>query len=209
MPGVYKGGDFDLAGFIVGAVARDKILDGTRVRPGQVLLGVTSSGLHTNGYSLARKILFERLGLDVEDRPKELEGRSVGEVLLAVHRPYYRLLWPLLERNELAAMAHITGGGLRDNLPRVLNGHDAQIDLGAWEPPAIFRLLCTAGGIARDEANQAFNMGIGMVLFVEPDHEGAVRAHLTAQGERVIALGEVVPASGSRSASEKGVVRWK
>ena len=201
MPGIYQGGDFDLVGFIVGAVAREKILDGSRVRPGQVLLGVTSSGLHTNGYSLARKILFERLGLDVEDRPKELEGRSVAEALLAVHRPYYRLLWPLLERGDLVAMAHITGGGLRDNVPRVLNGHDARIDLGAWEPPALFRFLCSAGAIDRDEANQAFNMGIGMVLFVEPEREAAVRAHLGAQGERVVALGEVV--SGS------GVVRWK
>ncbi len=201
MPGLYQPGDFDLAGFIVGAVDRAKILDGTRVRPGQRLLGLPSSGLHTNGYSLARKILFERLGLGVDDRPGGLEGKSVGEALLAVHRPYNRLLWPLLERDLLVAMAHITGGGLRDNVPRVLNGCDARIDLGAWEPPALFRLLCEAGSIARDEAHQAFNMGIGMVLFVEPRDEAAVRAHLKSEQEPVVALGEVVAGSG--------VVRWK
>ncbi len=185
----------------MGAVAREKILDGSRVRPGLTLLGLESSGLHTNGYSLARKILFERLGLGIDERPVALEGRSVAEALLAVHRPYYRLLWPLLERGALAAMAHITGGGLRDNLPRVLNGCDAQIDLAAWRPPALFRFLCEQGGVTLDESHQAFNMGIGMVLLVEHECEAQVRAHLCAQGERVINLGKVVAGSG--------LVRWK
>jgi phosphoribosylformylglycinamidine cyclo-ligase len=170
MPGLYVPGDFDLAGFIVGAVRREKLLDGSRVRPGQVLIGLRSSGLHTNGYSLARKILFDELQLDLSDRPEALEGRTVGEALLAVHRSYLQLLWPLLERDRIAAMAHITGGGLVDNLPRVLNGCDAWIDRRSWEPPALFRFLCARGGVAPDEAYQVFNMGIGMVLIVDAEH---------------------------------------
>ena len=203
MPGLYGDGDYDLVGFIVGAVARDRILDGSRVRPGQVLLGLTSSGLHTNGYSLARRILFDKLGLDVNDRPAELEGVSVGEALLAPHRCYLELLWPLLEEDRLAAMAHITGGGLRDNLPRGLGDYGAEIDLASWTPPPLFRLLLEAGPVALDEAHQAFNMGIGMVLVVDPEQEAPVRAQLSAAGEEVLALGQVVEGDGPEAG-----VRW-
>ena len=201
MPGLYADGDFDLVGFIVGAVQRDKLLDGSRVKVGQKLLGLGSSGLHTNGYSLARKILFEREGLDIDDRPAELEGASVGEALLAPHRSYLDLCWPLLEEKRIAGMAHITGGGLIDNLPRTLGGCDAVIDLDAWETPALFRYLCAAGRIERDEAYRAFNMGVGLVLIVDEDQEAPVRAALEAAGEPVFALGELV--------SGTGVVRWK
>lgn len=201
MPGLYADGDFDLVGFIVGAVQRDKILDGSRVAPGQKLLGLASSGLHTNGYSLARKVLFEREGLDVDDRPAQLEGASVGEALLAPHRSYLELCWPLLEERRIAGMAHITGGGLIDNLPRVLGSCDAVIDLDSWERPALFRYLCEAGGIERDESYRAFNMGVGLVLIVDPRDEAAVRASLEARGEAVYALGELVEGTG--------VVRWK
>lgn len=200
MPGLYQAGDFDLVGFIVGAVRRDRVLDGSKVRAGQKLLGLTSSGLHTNGYSLARKILFERLGHEVTDRPESLGGASVGEALLAPHRCYQPLLWPLLEEQRIAAMAHITGGGLRDNLPRILGEHDAVIQLDSWQRPPLFRLLVEAGGLDVDEAHRVFNMGIGMVLLVDPDQESAVRAHLEAQGELVVDLG--VTESGS------GRVRW-
>ncbi len=203
MPGLYGDGDYDLVGFIVGAVARERILDGSRVRPGQILLGLTSSGLHTNGYSLARRILFDKLGLDVNDRPAGLEGASVGEALLAPHRCYLELLWPLLEEGRLAAMEHITGGGLRDNLPRVLGAHAAAIDRSSWTPPALFRLLCEAGPVDLEEAHQAFNMGIGMVLVVEPDDEAPVREHLAGAGETVVPLGSVV----ERAGDEPGV-RW-
>jgi phosphoribosylformylglycinamidine cyclo-ligase len=191
MPGLYVPGDFDLAGFIVGAVAREKLLDGSRVRAGQVLLGLRSSGLHTNGYSLARRILFDELGLSLSDRPDGLEGRSVGEELLAVHRSYFRLLWPLLEKDRIAAMAHITGGGLVDNLPRVLNGCDAWIDRRSWEPPALFRFLCDRGRVGADEAYQVFNMGIGMVLVVEPELAGEVERHLRSAGEEVFVIGKL------------------
>jgi len=200
MPGLYRPGDFDLVGFLVGAVPRELLLDGSRVEPGQLLLGLGSSGLHTNGYSLARKIVFERLGLALDARPAELEGRSVAEALLAPHRSYLALLAPLVEAKRLAAMAHITGGGLADNLARVLGACDATIDLDAWRPPALFRWLCAAGGLERDEAYRAFNMGIGMVLVVPPDEAPAVRAHLAARGETVFELGRTEPGGG--------VVRW-
>jgi phosphoribosylformylglycinamidine cyclo-ligase len=203
MPGLYKPGDFDLAGFIVGAVARDKILDGARVKPGQVLLGLRSSGLHTNGYSLARRILFDELGLAVTDRPPELGGASIGEALLATHRAYYALLWPLLEQGKIAALAHITGGGLVDNVPRVLGRCDAIIDRRCWQPPPLFQFLCARGRVGRDEAYQVFNMGIGMVLFVDPRDEAPVRAHLRSQGEEAVQIGSTDNARGA-----EGEVRW-
>ena len=203
MPGLYGDGDFDLVGFIVGAVARDKVLDGSRVAPGQTLIGLRSSGLHTNGYSLARKVLFERLGLDVDDRPDALGGASVGEALLAPHLSYLSLLWPLLEANRLSAMAHITGGGLVDNVPRVLGSCDAVIDTSTWEVPPLFRMIVEAAGIDRDEAYQALNMGIGMVLFVDDADREAVESHLTTAGEDFVVIGHTEPA-----ATESGVVRW-
>ena len=200
MPGLYAPGDFDLAGFIVGIVDPAKLLDGSRVRPGHLLIGLESAGLHTNGYSLARKIVFDALGLGLDDRPEGLGGATVGEALLAEHRSYYRLLWPLLEQGRIAAMAHITGGGLVDNLPRVLNGCDALIDRGAWNVPPLMRFLCTAGRVDRDESYQAFNMGIGMVLLVAPGDFDAVTGHLRANGERALAIGRVE--------SGDGRVRW-
>jgi phosphoribosylformylglycinamidine cyclo-ligase len=203
MPGLYAPGDFDLAGFIVGAVARDRLLDGSRTRPGHQLLALRSAGLHTNGYSLARRILFEELRLDLADRPKELEGRSVGEALLAEHRSYYKLLWPLLERGRIAAMAHITGGGLVDNLPRVLGKCDAWIDRTTWKPPALFRFLCEKGRVGPDEAYQVFNMGVGMVLIVDPAHLAEVEGHLRAQGEEVARIGKL-----AQSEKAEGEVRW-
>jgi phosphoribosylformylglycinamidine cyclo-ligase len=201
MPGLYRPGDFDLVGFIVGIVEPDKLLTGSRVRPGQVLLGLRSAGLHTNGYSLARKIVFDVKGLELGDRPAELGGRTVGEALLAEHRSYLQLLWPLLEERRIAAMAHITGGGLVDNLPRVLNGCDAVIDRESWEVPGLFRFLVREGGVDREEAYQAFNMGIGMVLLVDPGEVEAVRASLSGRGEETLVLGRVE--------AGRGVVRWQ
>ena len=203
MPGLYAPGDFDLAGFIVGSVRREKLLDGARVAPGQTLLALESSGLHTNGYSLARKVLFDESKLGIGDRPRELGGRTVGEALLAVHRSYLKPLWPLLERDRIAALAHITGGGLVDNVPRVLNGCDAWIDRTRWEPPALFRFLCEKGRVSREESYRVFNMGIGMVLFVDARDEAAVRAELEAAGERVHVLGRT-----EKARATEGVVRW-
>ena len=203
MPGLYSDGDFDLAGFIVGSVKREHLLDGSKVQPGQVLLGLESAGLHTNGYSLARKVLLERLGHSVTDRPDALDGASIAEALLAEHRCYLQQLWPLIESQRVMALGHITGGGLTDNMPRVLGGCDAVIDRSSWELPAIFRLLCDAGNIPVDDAYQAFNMGIGIVLVVSAEDADDVSALLEAGGERVHRIGEVQAA-----AADKGQVHW-
>lgn len=200
MPGLYKVGDFDLAGFIVGSVDRSRLLDGSRVRAGQKLVGLASSGLHTNGYSLARKIVFERLGLELDAHPAELGGASVGEALLAVHRSYLAPLRGLLERGRLAAMAHITGGGLLDNVPRVLGEHDAVIDRASWTVPPLFRWLCAAGQVDANESYQAFNMGVGMVLFVDEGELDGVLEHLRAEGEAPFVIGHVEAGQGR--------VRW-
>ncbi len=204
MPGLYKDSDYDLVGFIVGSVQRDKLLDGTRVAPGQVLLGLESAGLHTNGYSLARKIAFERLGLTVDDRPEGLEGRSVGEALLAPHLSYLTPVWPLLEEKRVAALAHITGGGLLENMPRALNGHACVIDRESWTPPALFRWLCEEGAVEMDERYRVLNMGIGLVLVVSPDEEAAVRSHLESVGETVHKIGHVQ----ARGAGQDEDVIW-
>jgi phosphoribosylformylglycinamidine cyclo-ligase len=164
MPGFYSDGEYDLAGFIVGVVERKRILDGSAVREGDVLVGLPSTGLHTNGYSLARKVLLEDLVLGVTNPVEEL-GYSVGEELLKVHRCYLKPVWPLLESKRLHAMAHITGGGLTDNLPRVLpEGLKAVIKVGSWEIPPIFRMLAERGKINENEMWRTFNLGVGMVL---------------------------------------------
>ena len=159
MPGVYRSGDVELAGFIVGAVQRAHLLDGTGVRPGQVLIGLASSGLHTNGYSLARHILFEREGFELDDRPSELDGRTVGEALLAVHRSYLNVVWPLVEGRRLQAMAHITGGGLPGNVNRILGECDAVIDRQSWPRPGLFQLLVERGGPAARRGLQGLQHG--------------------------------------------------
>jgi len=193
MPGVYVEGEIDVAGTIVGSVARDKLLDGTRVRAGQVLLALPSTGLHTNGYSLARRICFEQLGLRLDDRPDELGGQTVGQALLAVHKSYLRAVWPLLQDDLIAAMAHITGGGLYDNVPRVLPaGTAVEIERSALPAPPIFAFLVERGGVAREEAYRVFNMGFGMVLFVERESADEVVRRLAAQGEPCYRVGQVV-----------------
>lgn len=196
MPGLYAEGDFDLVGFLVGSVARSALLDGSRVRAGQRLLGLSSSGLHTNGYSLARKVLFERLGLGLDQRPEALAGRSVAEALLEPHRCYLESLAPLLGEGRIAALAHVTGGGLLENLPRILGDQDAVLEPDSWPVPGLLRLIVDAAGIDRDEAHRALNMGIGMVVVVDPAEEDAVRARLEAEGEAVYAIGVLEPGEG-------------
>ena len=191
MPGVYGPEDFDLAGFIVGVVDKGAILSPDRVREGDVLVGLHSSGLHTNGYSLAQRIFFEREGLTPGD-PLPGAGVSVGEALLAVHRCYLPPLRGLLRDPALHAMAHITGGGFTENIPRVLpEGLDAVIDRGSWEPPALFQQIAARGPVERDEMDRTFNMGIGMVLIVDPAQLERVRAHLVAQGEKPVVIGRI------------------
>lgn len=193
LPGFYRPGEYDLAGFAVGVVERAQLVDGSGVRPGDVLLGLASSGLHANGFSLVRKVVFERLGLGVRDRVPALGGR-VGEVLLTPTRIYVRPVLALLRAGApVRAMAHITGGGLTGNLPRVLpRGCRAVIRRGAWPVPRIFGFLQAAGRIARAEMFHVFNMGIGFVLILPPDAVGAARARLRAAGVPTWAIGRVV-----------------
>jgi phosphoribosylformylglycinamidine cyclo-ligase len=165
LPGIYISGEYDLVGCIVGLVDRDSIIDGSKINAGDIVIGLPSSGLHTNGYSLARRVLFEQMKLRPESKMSGL-SRTVGDELLRVHRNYQPLI-SKLPNEWVHGIAHVTGGGLIDNLPRVLPaGVDAVIDTSAWRVPGIFRIIEENGGIARDEMYQVFNMGIGMTLIV-------------------------------------------
>jgi phosphoribosylformylglycinamidine cyclo-ligase len=191
MPGFYQPGDFELVGFIVGMVDRPLILDGSRVRAGDVLVGLPSVGLHTNGYSLARRILFDRHRLALDDLLPGTDLR-VGRALLAPHRSYLRAIEPILAHPGLHALAHITGGGLTDNLPRVLaEGTHGRIRLGSWETPPIFRALRELGAIALDEMLRVFNMGIGMVVVVEPAAIDELSETLGRSGDAPVLIGSV------------------
>lgn len=190
MPGMYNPGEYDLAGTIVGVVDRKKMLDGSRIKSGDVILGLPSNGLHTNGYSLARKILFETMKLKPGSRLPGL-SKSLGEELLRVHVNYQPLLASLPE-GAVKGMAHITGGGLVDNLPRVLPGRcDAVINTKSWKTPALFRILQENGGVDASEMYQVFNMGIGMALVVSPADAPKI-AKLT----RAKAIGRIVSGTG-------------
>ncbi len=206
MPGLYAGGDFDLVGFVVGVAERDAVIDGSRIREGDVLLGLPSDGLHTNGYSLVRWVFGVGLGEDPDEERKRLNDTypgfdgSLGEALLVPHRCYYRELKPLLvgapREAPLRGSAHITGGGIPGNVPRILpDDLGARIDRGVWEVPAIFRLIRERGNIAEEEMYRTFNMGLGVVLAVAPDDVDAVRSQLpSASGG--LAVGEVVRGTG-------------
>ena len=196
MPGFYADGEYDLAGFIVGVVERRKILDPSRVRAGHLLLGIPSTGLHTNGYSLARKLLFEQAGLRVDSRVSELKG-TVGEELLRVHRSYLQVLRRLQQQTALAFAAHITGGGLTENVPRVLpHKLRARIRLDSWPVPPIFRYLQRLGAIAEAEMLRTFNMGVGLVLVVPPARHRRAAALLDRLKEPHYLIGQVVPGKG-------------
>lgn len=194
LPGVYTPPDYDLAGFIVGYVEEDAILGAHRVAEGDHLVGLASSGLHTNGYALARRIVRERMKLAVRDVFPGESG-TVAEVLLRVHTSYLQALRPVLPR--VHAMAHITGGGLPGNLTRSLPAHlDALVDTASWQVPNVFRQLQRAGGVARDEMFRTFNMGVGMVVITGSGDVGAVRDSAAAAGVTAWSLGRVERGSG-------------
>jgi phosphoribosylformylglycinamidine cyclo-ligase len=196
MPDVYAPEDYDLAGFIVGAVDREKALTGAAVREGDVLLGLPSSGLHTNGYTLARKVLFAVMGYRVDTHVPEL-GTTVGAALLTPHRSYLSALEPLLERRKIHALAHITGGGFAGNIPRVLpEGLGARVRTSAWAVPPLFRLIQKGGGVSEEEMYRTFNMGIGMVVVVDPGDLHDVEHSLERRGEASFVIGSVVKGSG-------------
>jgi phosphoribosylformylglycinamidine cyclo-ligase len=191
MPGVYPPGEYDLVGTIVGAVGRKEAITGAAIRPGNVILALPSSGLHTNGYSLARKIVFETAGLSVKDRFPGLK-ESVADVLLAVHRSYLKPVSALLGKVRVRGLAHITGGGFPDNVPRVLpKGVTAVIDRASWTVPPLFQFLQEQGGVDRDEMYRVFNMGIGMVIMVSAEEAGKALAILKAVRAKPVVIGRI------------------
>ena len=195
MPGVYTPPDFDLAGFIVGWVEEDAVLGAARVRAGDAVVGLASTGLHTNGYSLARRIVADRLRLAPADPFPEHGGASTADVLLAVHRSYLAALRPVLGR--VHALAHVTGGGLPGNLDRSLPPDlDAVVELASWEVPPLFRVLAEAGGVPRDEMLRTFNMGVGMCAVVDPADADAVLAAARAAGVPAWVMGHVGSGAG-------------
>jgi phosphoribosylformylglycinamidine cyclo-ligase len=212
LPGMYAAGEYDLAGFSVGVVDRKKIVDGTRVQPGDVVIGLPSSGLHSNGYSLARKVLIEAMGLGYDARPAGLGGQTVGEALLTPTRLYARHVAALTASTgpgaavDVRAMSHITGGGIPGNLPRVLpEGLGVRIE-SRWERPPIFQVIKDGGGVDEQEMRRTFNCGMGF-LFVVPAADAArARATLEGMGEAPATLGTVVRVPADRPFEER--VEW-
>ncbi|HEX8273180.1 MAG TPA: phosphoribosylformylglycinamidine cyclo-ligase [Longimicrobiaceae bacterium] len=197
MPDFYAAGEYDIAGTIVGVVEEDGVIDGSGIRAGDALVALASTGLHTNGYSLARRVVFERMGLTVDSEFPGEGGRSVADVLLRPHRSYLRPLMPPISRGEVRGLAHITGGGLVDNVPRVLPaGLDARFDTASWEVPNLFRVLQREGGVERGEMFRAFNMGVGMVAVVAAERADALVRELREAGEEAWIAGEIVPGEG-------------
>lgn len=197
MPDMYTPGEYDLAGFIVGLVDRGRIITGANIRPGDRVIGLASNGLQTNGYSLARKLVFDVAGLGIDDML--LSGRTVADELLRVHRSFAPAVHPLLREDLVQGMAHITGGGLPGNLARSLpEGCRAVLDPASWETQPIFTYLGEIGHVPRKDLFRTFNMGIGYVLVVRPDVAGEVLARLATSGETAWEIGEIV-------AGERGV----
>lgn len=194
LPEFYPPGEYELAGFAVGVVNRDRVVDGSAVRPGDALIGLASSGVHSNGYTLARRVLY-----NLAERPPELGGRTVLEELLEPTRIYCRSLLALRERVEWRAAAHITGGSFGKNIPRVLPpGLGAELNWGAWPVPPVFKLIQERGLVADAEMEKTFNLGLGMVCAVAPEQAEAAVAALRELGEQAYIVGKVVPGAGAR-----------
>ena len=192
MPGFYAEGEYDLAGFIVGVVNREKVITGKAVEAGDVLVGLVSTGLHTNGYSLARKLFFEVANYTPDSYVSEIKGK-VGTELMRPHRSYWPIVRRMIEADAVSAMAHITGGGITENLPRVLpKGTGAIVEINSWPVPPIFEHLQRIGNVPQDEMLRTFNMGIGMVLVVPAKKFKKVQAILERCGEKGYTIGRVV-----------------
>ena len=197
MPGFYNPGEYDLAGTIVGVVDKAKIIDGSGIAEGDAIIGLKSSGLHTNGYSLVRKLFLDSGRYKLDDRV-DLLGRTLADELLEPHRCYAKPVRKALDRIAIHGMAHITGGGLTGNVPRILpKTLDAEIDQGSWAPLMIFELIKRDGDVAPAEMLRTFNMGVGMVLIVSPGDEAAALEILGAEGEEAWSLGRVVKGNGA------------
>jgi phosphoribosylformylglycinamidine cyclo-ligase len=198
MPGMYADGEYDLAGFIVGAAERSKVLTGRKIVKGDILIGLPSSGLHTNGYSLARKLLFEVAGYTPDTFVPELQS-TVADELLKVHRTYLRPIRKLLSESILKGAAHITGGGITDNTPRILpDNTSVQVDVSSWPAPPVFELLRRLGNIPEDDLRRTFNLGIGMILVVGAKDRAKAEKLLRGMKEPYFVIGQVVPRKPGR-----------
>lgn len=204
MSGFYPEGEYDIAGFAVGIVEKEKLITGKKVEVGDVLLGIPSSGVHSNGFSLVRRIVFDRKGFRGDEYMEEL-GKTIGEELLTPTRLYPRICLPMIEQFDIHGMVHITGGGFYDNIPRILSEDmAAEIDADAWEMPAIFRLLQKWGNVDWKEMYRTFNMGIGMVIITESREAERIKGYMAEQKESCYEIGRVV--KGSHEVTIKGGV---
>jgi phosphoribosylformylglycinamidine cyclo-ligase len=198
MPGFYADGEYDLAGFIVGVIDRERLITGRTIVPGDTLIGLPSSGLHTNGYSLARRILFDQLGLMVDDDVAAIAS-TVGDALLRPHKSYLHPIRPLLTRDVIKGMAHITGGGITENLPRVLpEGTAALVESTAWDVPPLFQFLQRQGRVPREDMYRTFNMGLGLIVVCAERDADEVVSTLASEGEpHARRIGMITPGDGS------------
>jgi phosphoribosylformylglycinamidine cyclo-ligase len=192
MPGFYREGEYDIAGFIVGVVDKEKVVDGKMIKEGDVVLALPAVGLHTNGYSLARKLFFEVAGYKPDSFIAEL-GTTVGDALLETHPSYLQTLGGLLDTGEIKGLAHITGGGLLENIPRILpENTSVEIKKGSWEVLPIYNLIQSIGNVSEHEMYRTFNMGIGMVIICAADDKNEIISHVREQGEDIFEIGQVV-----------------
>ncbi len=190
MPGLYREGDFDLAGCVVGVIERDAIVDGSRIRPGDVLIGLRSTGLHTNGYSLARQVLFDHHSVD--DRPDPLAGQTIGEALLAVHKSYLQPIQALVKDELATGFSHVTGGGLVANTMRIVPESMAlDVDWQSWSVPPIFQLIQDLGSVPENDMRRTFNMGIGLVCITPSEKAEDAEGVLRSLGEDPVRIGRV------------------
>lgn len=197
MPGFYSDGEYDLAGFVVGVVDKSNVIDGKNIEAGDVVLGLPSVGLHTNGYSLARKLFFEIGGFGVDDKPDGLGGETVGEVLLKPHRSYLPVLEGLLDKGVIKGLAHITGGGLLENIPRILpENTSVAIDRGTWTELPVFETMQKLGNVETNEMFRTFNMGIGMTVVCSEEDKEQIVSHVNGLGEECFEIGMVVQGDG-------------
>ena len=202
MPGMYTDGDYDLAGFCVGAVERDKVLTGKDIAPGDIILGLASSGVHSNGFSLVRRIIEER-GWKLDQPSPSAAGKPLGDVLLEPTRIYVRSLLPLVQQGRIKGLAHITGGGLLENIPRVLPDHcHAILSMDSWQLPTIFAELQAGGAVSGEEMARTFNCGVGMAVIVSEGEAAAVNEALEGAGETVLQIGRIE--AGQRGCTVSG-----
>jgi len=196
MPDFYSDGEYDMAGFAVGVVDRKKMIDGSKIKEGNAVIGISSSGIHSNGYSLVRKLFFDKLGMSTEDQVEEL-GTTLGEALITPTKIYAKACNAVFEKSDVNGIVHITGGGFYENIPRIIpEGLGVRIQFGSWQMPPIFQYIQKMGNIEREEMFSTFNMGIGMMMIVEAGRKEEILSALESAGEKAAVIGEIVKGQG-------------